>query len=47
VIFSELRKAGWLISDLDPNDSRKRIYKLNSKEKIIGEMFKNRKKHAF
>lgn len=35
VVLSELRKAGWLKVELDPDDARKRIYKLKSKENII------------
>ena len=37
VFISELRKAGWLTTELDPADARKRIYKLKSKSAIIGE----------
>jgi type I restriction enzyme M protein len=39
VYLSEIRKAGWLTDEPDPSDARKRIYKLKSKEKIIGEIF--------
>lgn len=35
VVLSELRKAGWVKVELDPDDARKRIYKLRSKEDII------------
>jgi type I restriction enzyme M protein len=35
VVLSELRKAGWLKVELDPDDARKRIYKLKSKKDII------------
>jgi type I restriction enzyme M protein len=35
VVLSELRKAGWVKVELDPEDARKRIYKLKSKENII------------
>ncbi|UCD03651.1 MAG: hypothetical protein JSW73_03865 [Candidatus Woesearchaeota archaeon] len=38
IILSKLRKAGWLEVKLDPEDSRKRIYKLKSPTKIIEEM---------
>jgi len=38
VYLSEIRKAGWLTVEIDPNDARKRLYKLKSKEKIIGEI---------
>jgi len=37
VILSELRKEGMLIVEFDPNDARKRIYKLKSKEDMITE----------
>ncbi len=37
VFISELRKAGWLTTELDPVDARKRIYKLKSKGQIISE----------
>ncbi|MFQ6081940.1 MAG: type I restriction-modification system subunit M [Candidatus Aminicenantia bacterium] len=39
VILSELRKRGWLKVDFDPQDARKRIYRLISKQKIISELF--------
>lgn len=35
VILSELRKNGWLAVEFDPEDARKRIYKLKSKEEIV------------
>ncbi len=35
VVLSELRKAGWVKVELDPEDARKRIYKLKSKGNII------------
>lgn len=34
VVLSELRKAGWITAEIDPEDARKRIYKLKSKEMI-------------
>ena len=37
VFLSELRKRGWLEVKLDPEDARKRIYKLISREEIISE----------
>lgn len=40
VLLSGLKKAGWLTVELDPKDARKRIYKLKSKETIIGDVFK-------
>ena len=39
VFLSELRKAGWLKAEIDPNDARKTIYTLKSREEIIGELF--------
>jgi type I restriction enzyme M protein len=39
VILSELRKKGWLEVEFDPEDARKRIYKLKSNEEIISETF--------
>jgi len=38
VILSELRKGGWLQVEFDPEDNRKRVYKLNSPEKVISQM---------
>lgn len=38
VYLSELRKAGWLTDELDPQDARKRIYRLKKKEKDIEEI---------
>lgn len=38
VFLSEIRKARWLTVEIDQNDARKRVYKLKSKEKIIGEI---------
>ena len=35
VVLSELRKAGWVSVELDPEDARKRIYQLKSKDDII------------
>ncbi|MDL1956176.1 MAG: type I restriction-modification system subunit M [Candidatus Desulfofervidus auxilii] len=35
VFLSELRKKGWLTVEFDPQDARKRIYKLKSKKEII------------
>jgi len=37
VFLSELRKRGWLQVEFDPEDARKRIYKLKSSEEIISE----------
>lgn len=35
VFLSELKKAGWLKAELQPKDSRKRVYSLVSKQEII------------
>lgn len=35
VILSELKNAGWLSSELDPQDGRKRLYTLRSKKNIM------------
>lgn len=35
VILSELRKAEWLRLEIDPNDSRKRIYALTNPSKAV------------
>jgi len=40
VILSEMRKAGWLEMRLDPEDARKRLYKLKNPEKIVFEISK-------
>jgi type I restriction enzyme M protein len=37
VFLSELRKKGWLEVEFDPDDARKRIYKLKSNEEMISE----------
>jgi type I restriction enzyme M protein len=37
VVLSELRKRGWLEVEFDPEDARRRIYKLKSSEEIISE----------
>jgi type I restriction enzyme M protein len=39
VFLSELRKAGWIETKLDPTDARKSIYRLRSREEVIGELF--------
>ena len=40
VILSEMRKAGWLEMRLNPNDARKRLYKLKSPEEVVKEIAK-------
>lgn len=38
VFLAELRKKGWLTVEFDPEDARKRIYKLKSKKEIISQL---------
>ncbi|MBW1691660.1 MAG: SAM-dependent DNA methyltransferase, partial [Deltaproteobacteria bacterium] len=38
VFLAELRKKGWLTVEFDLEDTRKRIYKLKSKDEIISEL---------
>ena len=33
--ISELRKAGWLLTEQDPSDARKKIYHLKSRTEVI------------
>ena len=40
VILSEMRKAGWLEMKLDPNDARKRLYRLKDPENMIRKIAK-------
>ena len=40
VFLSELKKAGWVAIELDPVDSRKRLYKLINPKKAIEEEIK-------
>ena len=40
VILSEMRKAGWLEMRLDPEDARRRLYKLKSPEEVVKEIAK-------
>ena len=40
VFISELKKAGWLESQLNPDDARKRAYTLKSPEEIFLNMAK-------
>ena len=39
LLLSELRKAGWLRTEFNPQDARKRIYTLNNFETVFGETF--------
>ncbi len=38
IALSELRQSAWLEIKLDPNDARKRIYKLKSPDQAIKEL---------
>jgi hypothetical protein len=38
IILSDLKKAGWLKVRLDPNHSRKRLYKLTSPEEAVKQL---------
>jgi len=40
IALSELRRFGWLGIKLDPNDARKRVYRLKSPEHAVKEMEK-------
>tara|TARA_Y100000310_G_C20499102_1_gene723029 strand:+ start:652 stop:789 length:138 start_codon:yes stop_codon:yes gene_type:complete len=40
IALSELKQSGWLEMKLDPNDARKRVYKLKSPEQVVKEMEK-------
>ena len=44
VFLSELKKSGWVAIELDPNDSRKRLYKLINPKKAIEEEIKEMNK---
>ena len=35
VVLSEMKKEGWLTLELDPEDARKRLYKLLSLEEVM------------
>ena len=35
VVLSEMKKEGWLTLELDPEDARKRLYKLQSLEEVM------------
>jgi len=43
VFLAELRKKGWLTVEFDLQDTRKRIYKLKSKDEIISELLSVKK----
>lgn len=38
VLISDLKKAGWIEVELNPKDTRKRLYKLKSPDKALREM---------
>ena len=43
VILSDFKKHGWIAVELDPQSSRKRLYKLKSPNKVIEEIVENNK----
>ena len=43
VILSDFKKHGWIDVELDPQSSRKRLYKLKSPSKVIEEIAKESK----
>ena len=43
VFLAELRKKGWLTVEFDLQDTRKRIYKLKSKDEIVSELLSVKK----
>lgn len=43
VALSELRKLGWVKVEFNPNDARKRVYKLEPLQKAFKELAKNEK----
>jgi type I restriction enzyme M protein len=40
VILSEMRKTGWLEVRLNPEDARRRLYKLKAPEEVVKEIAK-------
>ena len=46
VFISELKKAGWIESQLNPDDARKRLYSLKSPEEIFLNMAKVEKEEV-
>ncbi len=40
IVLSRLKKYGWLQPELDPEDSRKRLYKLKDPSEAVKEMAK-------
>ena len=42
ITLSELRQNGWLEMKLDPDDARKRVYKLKNPEQVVKEMEKEK-----
>ncbi|RLI44857.1 SAM-dependent DNA methyltransferase, partial [Candidatus Bathyarchaeota archaeon] len=39
VVLSELRRRGWLRVSLDSRDARRKVYRLRSREEILGRVF--------
>ena len=40
IALSELKQSGWLEMKLDPDDARKRVYKLKNPEQVVKEIEK-------
>ena len=40
IVLSRLKKYGWLKLELDPEDSRRRLYKLKDPAEVVKEMGK-------
>ena len=40
ITLSKLRQAGWLVTSIDPNDARKRIYRLKNPNQAVKEIGK-------
>ena len=39
VVLSELRRRGWLRVSLDSRDARRKVYRLRSREEVLGRVF--------
>lgn len=46
LFLSELRKQGWLESEQDPKDSRKKLYYLKDMNKVLEDITKEAKKNV-
>ena len=41
-VLSELRRRGWLRVSLDSEDARRKVYRLRSREEVLGRLFELR-----